>query len=242
LNDGIVSESEEKVTELALEKCSLRLNKPGDVLLAMYGATVGKVAILGVEATTNQAVCACTCFSGVFNRYLFFLLKAFKQQFISGSAGAAQPNFSKDKIIRTVAPLPPLAEQRRIVAKVEELLALCDELEARQTAAREHRTNLVRSALDHLTTGQTEPKFRQHAAFVLQHSDLILDSVFSLRQTILALAVQGRLIEQKDSKGDAGALLAKIRTERNRLVGAKEIRKFEEAKPINKSDELFAVP
>ena len=135
LNDGIVSESEEKVTELALEKCSLRLNKPGDVLLAMYGATVGKVAILGVEATTNQAVCACTCFSGVFNRYLFFLLKAFKQQFISESAGAAQPNFSKDKIIRTVAPLPPLAEQRRIVAKVDELLRWCDALETRLTAA-----------------------------------------------------------------------------------------------------------
>lgn len=149
LNDGIVSESEEKVTELALEKCSLRLNKPGDVLLAMYGATVGKVAILGVEATTNQAVCACTCFSGVFNRYLFFLLKAFKQQFISESAGAAQPNFSKDKIIRTTAPLPPLAEQRRIVAKVEELLALCDELEARQTAARELGAKLLDSMIHH---------------------------------------------------------------------------------------------
>jgi type I restriction enzyme S subunit len=147
LNDGIVSESEEKVTELALEKCSLRLNKPGDVLLAMYGATVGKVAILGIEATTNQAVCACTCFSGVFNRYLFILLKAFKQQFISESAGAAQPNFSKDKIIRTIAPLPPLAEQRRIVAKVEELLALCDELEARQTAARTTATHLLDATL-----------------------------------------------------------------------------------------------
>lgn len=210
LNDGIVSESEEKVTELALEKCSLRLNKPGDVLLAMYGATVGKVAILGVEATTNQAVCACTCFSGVFNRYLFFLLKAFKQQFISESAGVAQPNFSKDKIIRTVAPLPPLAEQRRIVAKVEELLALCDELEAAQTSAREHRTNLVRSALDHLTTAQTEPEFRQHAAFILHYSDLVLDSVSQLRQGILALAVQGRLVKQSPKDGNGADVVSKF--------------------------------
>jgi len=92
-----------------------------------------------------------------------------------------------------VLPVPPLAEQRRIVAKVEELLALCDELEVRQTAAREHRTRLIRSALDHLTTAKTEPEFRKRSAFVLQHSDLVLNSVSDLRQAILSLAVQGHI-------------------------------------------------
>jgi type I restriction enzyme, S subunit len=85
--------------------------------------------------------------------------------------------------------IPPLAEQRRIVAKVDELLALCDELEARQTAAREHRTRLVRSALDHLTTAKDESDFKKRSAFCLQHSELLFDSVSVLRQAILLLAV-----------------------------------------------------
>jgi type I restriction enzyme S subunit len=211
LNDGTVTESEETVTELALENCSLRINKPGDVLFAMYGATVGKVAILGVEATSNQAVCACTCFSGVFNRYLFFLLRAFKQQFIRESAGAAQPNFSKDKIIRSIAPLPPLAEQHRIVAKVEELLALCDELESRQATAREHRTRLVHSALDHLTAAKDYPDFQNRAHFILHHSPFILEDVPALRQAILSLAVQAR-ISPDGLRGEAGSVPASWRS------------------------------
>lgn len=107
LNDGYTIDSEEKITDLALKDCSLRLNKKDDVLIAMYGATIGKIAILNTEATTNQAVCACTCFTGVYNRYLFFLLKAYRQYFISQGAGGAQPNISRIKIVNTVVPLPP---------------------------------------------------------------------------------------------------------------------------------------
>src|SRR5690606_20321131 len=90
-----ISDSEETVTELALKECSLRRNKPGDVLIAMYGATIGKTAILSVEGTTNQAVCACTPFNGVFNRYLLLTLKALKANFIGQGAGGAQPNISR---------------------------------------------------------------------------------------------------------------------------------------------------
>ena len=77
LVEDFISESEEHVTDLALKECSLRYNKPGDVLIAMYGATIGKTSILSVPGTTNQAVCACTPFTGVFNRYLLSLLKAY---------------------------------------------------------------------------------------------------------------------------------------------------------------------
>ena len=126
----------------------------------------------------------------VFLKSPHFLLNGEKH--MTGSAG--QKRVPANYFSKTPFPLPPLAEQQRIVAKVQELLALCDELEARQSAGREHRTRLVRSALDHLTTAQSELEFRQHAAFVLQHSDLVLDSVSTLRQTILSLAVQGRLV------------------------------------------------
>jgi len=115
LNNGYINDSKEKITDSALNDCSLRLNKPGDVLIAMYGATIGKVAILEVEATTNQAVCACTCFLGIYNCYLFYLLKAYRRNFSNQGAGGAQPNISRHKIIHTVAPLPPYEEQQRIV-------------------------------------------------------------------------------------------------------------------------------
>ena len=128
LSSDFIDEAEETITELALKECSLRLNQPGDVLIAMYGATIGKAAILNVPATTNQAVCACTPNGSIFNRYLLVLLKAMKSNFIGQGAGGAQPNISREKIIATIAALPPLIEQHRIVAKVDALMALCDQL------------------------------------------------------------------------------------------------------------------
>ena len=128
LNDGYVTNIPETITDLALEKTSVRLNPVGSVLMAMYGATIGKLGILQVEATTNQACCACIAFTGIYNKYLFYFLMAYRKVFIKMGEGGAQPNISKEKIINSLFPLPPLAEQKRIVAKLEEILPLCDKL------------------------------------------------------------------------------------------------------------------
>lgn len=128
LNDGIVVETPEHITQLALEKTSVRLNPVGSVLMAMYGATIGKLGILGIEATTNQACCACIPYEGIYNKYLFYFLMASRTIFIKMGEGGAQPNISKEKIVNTSFPLPPLAEQKRIVARLEELLPLCERL------------------------------------------------------------------------------------------------------------------
>lgn len=128
LNDGIIKSTSEKISKLALEKISLRVNPPKSVLMAMYGATIGKLGILEIEATTNQACCACTPLNGIYYKFLFFFLLANRKYFIKKGEGGAQPNISKEKIIRTLFPLPPLAEQKRIVAKLAELLPLCKKL------------------------------------------------------------------------------------------------------------------
>ena len=128
LNDGIISDVPEFISELALEKLSLRLNPIGSVLMAMYGATIGKLGILNIEATTNQACCACIPYEGVYNKYLFYFLMARRTDFIKMGEGGAQPNISKEKIINAIFALPPLAEQKRIVKRLEEILPLCEKL------------------------------------------------------------------------------------------------------------------
>ena len=121
LNNDYVYDSEIKVTQAALDECSLRMCRKGDVLIAMYGATIGKVAIAGIELTTNQACCACTPLF-IYNKYLMWYLMASKQAFIDLGEGGAQPNISREKIVAFPFALPPLAEQKRIVEKVEEVM------------------------------------------------------------------------------------------------------------------------
>ena len=133
LNNGVVTDSEIKVTPYALQKCSLRECKVGDVLIAMYGATIGKVAVAGIELTTNQACCACTPYQ-LYNKYLLYYLMASKQRFIDMGEGGAQPNISREKIVSFPFPLPPLAEQHRIVAKIEELMPKVEEYGKAQDA------------------------------------------------------------------------------------------------------------
>jgi len=120
LNNGIVYDTEEKVTQKAFQDYSLRMNKIGDVLIAMYGATIGKLAIVGKELTTNQACCGCTPYL-IYNWYLFYFLMASRDSFIKKGEGGAQPNISRVKLVEYLIPLPPLKEQYRIVAQIEKL-------------------------------------------------------------------------------------------------------------------------
>ena len=126
LNDGFIQEVPEYITDLALEKTSLRLNPIGSVLMAMYGATIGKLGILEIPVTTNQACCACIPYAGMNNKYLFYYLMSMRQSYIGMAEGGAQPNISKEKIVNSLIPIPPAEEQRRIVAKIEELLPYVD--------------------------------------------------------------------------------------------------------------------
>ena len=116
LNNDTVYDSEEHITDEALQNCSLRYCHIGDVLIAMYGATIGKLAIAGVPLTTNQACCACTPYEGIYNLYLFYFLMEEKDNFTQMGFGGAQPNISKEKIVKHLFPVPPYEEQKRIVS------------------------------------------------------------------------------------------------------------------------------
>ena len=127
LNDGFITEIPEKITELALKQTSVKIKPIGSLLIAMYGATIGKLGILTLPATTNQACCACVAFPEIETKFLFYYLLAERDNLRKRGDGGAQPYISREKIIAYLLPLPPLAEQKRIVEKLEEILPLVDE-------------------------------------------------------------------------------------------------------------------
>ncbi|WP_418795073.1 restriction endonuclease subunit S [Phocaeicola plebeius] len=126
LNDGYITHISENITEKALNETPVKLNPKGCVLIAMYGATIGKIGMLTYPATTNQACCACDVLHGIEKEYLFYFLLSYREKFIKLGSGGAQPNISKEKIINTYIPIPPHSEQKRIVATIHKIFAKLD--------------------------------------------------------------------------------------------------------------------
>ena len=133
LNDDLITNIPESISEDAVANSSAKINPTGSVLIAMYGATIGKLGILTFPATTNQACCACIKYFAVTQLYLFYFLLSQRTTFIAKGGGGAQPNISKEIIINTAIPLPPLAEQQRIVTEIEKWFTLINQIEQDKT-------------------------------------------------------------------------------------------------------------
>ena len=117
LRESEIFETAEHLTDAALQETSVKLVPKGAILLAMYGATVGRLALLGVEATTNQAVCHIVPDPDIADtRYLFHALSSQVPSIVAMGVGGAQPNISQGVVRNLKVPLPPLQEQRRISA------------------------------------------------------------------------------------------------------------------------------
>jgi type I restriction enzyme, S subunit len=115
LREDVITDTEEKITERAIKESSAKIVPSGSILLAMYGATVGRMAFLGIDAATNQAVCNIRPDpKRAYPRYVFHCLQSKINHFLSRAAGGAQPNISQGIIKETKIPLPPLDDQRRI--------------------------------------------------------------------------------------------------------------------------------
>lgn len=125
LEDNFISKTQEFLSDIGLKHSSAKIFPIGTVLLAMYGATVGKTAILEIEACTNQAICGLFHDDKILNNeYLFFYLQSKRDMLIQKSFGGAQPNISQGLINKIEIPLPPINEQKRIVKKIKYMLGL----------------------------------------------------------------------------------------------------------------------
>jgi type I restriction enzyme S subunit len=126
LNKGLILNTEEKVTAEAIKNSSAKVFPKGTLLIALYGATIGKLAFLGVDASTNQAICGIFKGKKVDLKYLYHFLFSKRRDLIKQGIGGAQPNISQTILKNLTLPLPPLPEQHLIVEKIEELFSELD--------------------------------------------------------------------------------------------------------------------
>lgn len=223
--------------------------RDGDLLIAMSGATTGKTSVFKANsrALLNQRV-------GRFvindperlnNNYLYLLVDWLSPQILAAAYGGAQPNISGKKIEAFPVPIPPLPEQKRIVARVEELTDLCNRLEKAHQTRNKLRADFTASALDNITQAQNPDQLKPAWTIIKNNFPTITatpDSIQKLRQTILQLAVQGKLAPQDPDDAAAQGALAEIQHKKKELIKAKEIRKRKKLPALADSEKPFALP
>lgn len=225
--------------------------KPGDLIISCSG-TVGKVAEAPASmepGIINQALLKLSLNQkAVLNSYFKILFPSFymKTETLSNLQGTAQKNMVSMETLQTEPfPLPPLAEQHRIVAKVNELMALCDALEQQETQHLKSHQLLVETLLGTLTRAADADEFQQAWNKLYEHFDDLFtteDSIDQLKQTILQLAVMGKLVPQDPNDEPASELLKKIAKEKDRLFNEGKISKPKALSILGSEEEPFQIP
>jgi type I restriction enzyme, S subunit len=152
LNDNIVREAEECISQDGLDNSSTKIIPKNTLMIALYGATVGKLGILGFDSAINQAICAIKTPKGIIVKFLFWFLRKHKNNLLKLRKGGAQPNISQMVVNDILLPLPPLNEQHRIVLKIEELFTKLGAGEADLKRAKEkirlYKKSILKSAVE----------------------------------------------------------------------------------------------
>lgn len=248
-DSGVLFESTQFVTVENGLKCRERCNPDrGDILICSRG-TIGRCA--AVE--TDQIFCLMGSVILVkpsvntFYRYMLrYLQTTLAQQWMLGasSATAVSALYLKD-VANCLVPLPPLAEQHRIVAKVDELMALCNRLEAQQADAESAHAQLVRALLDSLTQTSDATDFATNWQRLAEHFHTLFTtepSIDALKQTLLQLAVMGKLVQQAPNDEPATELLKRIAVEKARLVAESKLKKQKALTQIGEDEIAFKLP
>ena len=228
------------------EQLVSKLCNINDVMVGRYGASVGKV-FWGKEGAYNVALIRIhNDLNAYSNTYIYQLLKSpLGQRMFTGISRSAQDGFNKDDIAPCVLPLPPVSEQHRIVAKVDELMVLCDQLEAQTESSLDAHQTLVTVLLDTLVNSQNAEELEDNWARISGHFDTLFtteQSIDQLKQTILQLAVMGKLVEQNPNDEPASELLKRIAAEKAELIKQGKIKKQKPLPPITEEEKPFELP
>jgi type I restriction enzyme S subunit len=224
--------------------------RKGDYLVCLASGSkklVGKAAPF-----TSDLACSFGAFCGVIRPiseldFLAIYLSSplYRDTVSAASAGIGINNLKGTSLLGLDIPLPPVAEQSRIVTRVEELMQLCDALETSGQLEAQQHAQLVNTLLGTLTQSETPEALADNWQRIATHFDVLLDrpeAVDALEQTILQLAVRGLLVPQDPTDEPASVLLQKIRTEKDHLIAQGKIKRDKPLPPITDEEKPFDLP
>ena len=226
----------------------------GDLLIALTrpyisnGLKISKCPLSYNESLLNQRVAAIKITHNVSQDYVFqnfkspYVLKTYQERF--GGSGL-QPNLKISDVTDLLLPIAPIEEQHRIVTKVDELMALCDQLENQHNNAAEAHEKLVTHLLGTLTQSQNAEDFNTNWHRISEHFDTLFTteaSIDALKQTLLQLAVMGKLVPQDPNDEPASELLKRIQAEKAKLIAEGKIKKDKPLAEITDEEKPFELP
>ena len=227
-----------------------QLLRSGDYVVCLASGSknlVGKAAPFRPEVTCSFGA-FCGAIRPITDAAYFAVYLAspmYRESVSEASAGIGINNLKGSSLLDLDIALPPLAEQSRIVTRVEELMRLCDALEAKGQLEAAQHAQLVSTMLGALTASATPEELADHWQRVAQHFDLLAgrpEAIDALEQTLLQLAVRGLLVPQDPQDEPASALLQKIRTEKDRLIATGQIKQGKPLPPITDEEKPFELP
>jgi type I restriction enzyme S subunit len=246
---GVMLKSDKFLTELGIEQSTSALL--GDILMVCIGGSIGKSAIAKERIAFNQQINALRPIE-LLSDYLKIAVSTdvFYQSVIDKSTGSATPIINRGKWEELLVPVAPLAEQRRIVDKVDELMSLCDDLEQQTEESISAHQTLVEVLLATLTnppqtTSGKADSFQQNWQRIAENFDVLFTtehSIEQLKQTILQLAVMGKLVPQNLSDEPASVLLKKMDEEKELLIASKKIKKQKQLPELIEAEQSYILP
>ena len=216
LNNGIVTETEEYITEEAIKKSSAKIFKKDSIGIAMYGATIGKIGIFAKDMATNQACAVVKAFNEIENMYLFYFFKNVKERLIEKAKGGAQPNISQEILKNFPFNLPPLEEQKRIVEKLDSLFEKIQKIKEIIEEVKEKTTSRREAILSKAFSGELTEKWRGE-----NHTENARELLVKINDEKLKLWEDE--CKKAEDEGRKKPAKPKLKTIDEMLVGAEEI-------------------
>ncbi|MBI4650886.1 restriction endonuclease subunit S [Candidatus Desantisbacteria bacterium] len=233
--------------KIPYDEPKFRIAHSNSVLICSEGGSAGKkIGLIDRDICFGNKLYANETFLGITPNYIYYFYQTpfffyeFKKR-MTGIIGGISIN----SFINIPIPIPPTLEQKRIVAKVDELMALCDELEKKKEKQNKKRISLNNASLDKLLKSTKQSDFNYNFKIITDNFDIIYntpENVKNLKQAILQLAVQGKLVPQDPNDEPASVLLKKIKNEKEKLIKEGKIKKQEPLPEITEQEKPFELP